>query len=57
MGETIAFSMCNKLFKPLSIPSERGKSREGLREMIPLNIFSTMLLKMMKFHINNGFYL
>ena len=30
MGETIAFNICNKLFKPLGIRSERVKSREGL---------------------------
>jgi hypothetical protein len=38
VGETIAFSICNKPFKPLRLPSERVKSREGLPEMIPTNI-------------------
>jgi hypothetical protein len=38
MGETIAFSICNKPFKPLGLPSGRVKSREGLLEMIPINI-------------------
>jgi hypothetical protein len=37
MGETIAFSICNKSFKPLGLPSGRVKSREGLSEMIPTN--------------------
>jgi hypothetical protein len=30
-GETIAFSICNKLFKPLGLRSGRVKSREGAR--------------------------
>jgi len=38
VGETIAFSICNKPFKPLGLPSGRVKSREGLPEMIPPNI-------------------
>jgi hypothetical protein len=38
MGETIAFSVCNKPFKPLELPRGRVKSREGLPEMIPRNI-------------------
>jgi hypothetical protein len=38
VGETIAFSICNKPFKPLGLPSGRVKSREGLPEMIPTNI-------------------
>jgi hypothetical protein len=38
VGETIAFSVCNKPFKPLGLPSERVKSREGLPGMIPTNI-------------------
>jgi len=37
-GETIAFSICNKPFKPLGLPSGRVKSREGLPGMIPTNI-------------------
>jgi hypothetical protein len=35
---TIAFSICNKPFKPLELPSGRVKSREGFPEMIPTNI-------------------
>jgi hypothetical protein len=38
VGETIAFSVCNKPFKPLGLPSGRVKSREGLARMIPINI-------------------
>jgi hypothetical protein len=38
VGETIAFSICNKPFKPLGLPSGRVKSREGLPETIPTNI-------------------
>jgi len=38
VGETIAFSLYNKSFKPLKLPSGRVKSREGLPEMIPTNI-------------------
>jgi hypothetical protein len=36
--ETIAFSVWNKPFKPLGLPSGRVKSREGLPGMIPTNI-------------------
>jgi hypothetical protein len=36
--ETIAFSICNKPFKPLGLPSGRVKSREGLPRMVPTNI-------------------
>ena len=39
VGETIAFSVCNKPFKSLGIPSGRVKSREGLPTMTPTNIF------------------
>jgi hypothetical protein len=39
MGNTIAFSTCNKPFKSLGLPSGRVKSREGLVEMLPTNIF------------------
>jgi hypothetical protein len=35
VGETIAFSVCNKPFKPLGIPSGRVKSREGFSGMTP----------------------
>jgi len=38
VGETIAFSICNKPFKPLGLPSGQVKPREGLPEMIPTNI-------------------
>lgn len=38
VGETIAFSICNKPFKPIGLPSGQVKSREGLPEMIPTNI-------------------
>jgi len=38
VGEMIAFSICNKPFKPLGLPSGRVKSREDLPEMIPTNI-------------------
>jgi hypothetical protein len=38
VGETIAFSICKKPFKPLGLPSGRVKSREDLPEMIPTNI-------------------
>jgi hypothetical protein len=34
----IAFSLCNKSFKPLWLPSGRMKSSEGLPKMIPTNI-------------------
>jgi hypothetical protein len=37
VGETIAFSVCNKPFKPIGLPSRRVKSREGLPGMIPTN--------------------
>ena len=39
MGETVAFSICNKLFKPLGIPKGRVKSCKGLLAMIPTIIF------------------
>jgi hypothetical protein len=54
VGCTIAFSVCNKLFKPLGLPSGRVKSREGLPEMIPTNIVPTMLSPRMQHHKNNG---
>jgi len=37
VGETIAFSVCNKPFKPIGLPSGRVKSHEGLPGMIPTN--------------------
>ena len=39
MREMFAFSIYNKLFKSLGIPSGRVKSREGLLVMTPTNIF------------------
>jgi hypothetical protein len=38
VGETIAFSICNKSFKALALPSGRVKSCKGLPEIIPTNI-------------------
>jgi hypothetical protein len=38
MGETIAFSVCNKPFNPLGLHSGQVKSREGLPGMISTNI-------------------
>jgi hypothetical protein len=32
VGETIAFSICNKSFKPLGLPRGCVKSREGCEE-------------------------
>jgi hypothetical protein len=37
VGETIAFSVCNKPFKPLGIPSGRVKSCEGFPGMTLTN--------------------
>jgi hypothetical protein len=54
--ETIAFSICNKSFKPLGIPKGQVKPREGLPAMIPKNIFfDTMLLIDKAFHTNTWF--
>jgi hypothetical protein len=39
VGETIVFSVCNKPFKPLGIPSRLVKSHKGLPAMTPTNIF------------------
>jgi hypothetical protein len=52
VGKTIAFSICNKPFKPLGLPRERMKSREGLPEMIRTNILKNMLLSNKDFHTN-----
>jgi hypothetical protein len=38
VGCTITFSVCNKPFKPLELPSGRVKSHEGLPKLIPTNI-------------------
>jgi hypothetical protein len=54
MGCTIAFSIFNKPFKPLGLPSERVKSREGLPGMIPTNIVPIILSSRMQHHKNNG---
>jgi len=56
VGCTIAFSVCNKSFKSLGLPSGRVKSREGLLGMIPTNIVPTMLCPRMQHHKNNGSY-
>jgi hypothetical protein len=50
----IAFSVCNKPFKPLGLSNGRVKSREGLLGMIPTNIVPTMLSQRMQHHKNNG---
>jgi hypothetical protein len=52
VGETIAFSICNKPFKPRVISSGRVKSREGFTGIIPTQTLSTRK----KFHTNHGFY-
>jgi hypothetical protein len=44
MENTIAFSICNKLFKPLGLPSGRVKFREGLPEMLPTNIMQNPVI-------------
>ena len=45
MRETIVFSICNKPFKPLGIPSGRVKSREGFLGFDTYKqLFGTMLL-------------
>jgi hypothetical protein len=38
VGEMIAFSICNKPFKPLGLLRGRVKSREGLSGIVPTNI-------------------
>jgi hypothetical protein len=52
VGEMIAFSKCNKPFKPLGILKGQVKSRESLPIMIPINISSTILFENMSFHTN-----
>jgi hypothetical protein len=54
VGCMIAFSVCNKHFKPIGLPSGRVKSREGLPKMIPTNIVPTMLSSRMQHQKNNG---
>jgi hypothetical protein len=44
MGETIAFSICNKLFKPLGIPRGLVNSHEGLTAMIPTSILKQYVI-------------
>jgi len=55
VGETIAFSICNKHFKPLGLPSGRVKSREGLPEMIPTNI-EVLNYQLSKNHHSNTWF-
>ena len=58
VGETIVFSICNKPFKPIGIPSGQVKSHKGLLAMTPTNFFlSTMLLTNKDFHTNTWFLL
>jgi hypothetical protein len=56
VGETIAFNICNKPFKPLGLPSGRVKSREGLLEMIPTNIETLCCEQERIFYTNHGSY-
>jgi hypothetical protein len=54
VGNTIAFNIYNKPFKPIGLPSGRVKSNKGLPEMIPTNIMQKfMLSKRVKFDNNN----
>jgi hypothetical protein len=53
VGCTIAFSVCNKPFKPLGLPRGRVKSHEGLLKMILTNIMQIMLSIRLKCHKNN----
>jgi hypothetical protein len=58
MGETIAFSVCNKPFKPLGLFRGRVKSREGLPEMIPTKILKHYLVVKTKTSIQtHGYYI
>jgi hypothetical protein len=58
VGETIAFSVCNKPFKPLGLPRGRVKSREGLSEMIPTNILKHYVVVKIKTSIQtHGSYI
>jgi hypothetical protein len=45
----IAFSLCNKPFKPLGLPSGRVKSREALLEMVPTNILKHYIVDKQEF--------
>ena len=49
MGETIAFSLCSKPFKPLGILSGRMKSCNGLPTMTPTNIFQHYVISKHEF--------
>jgi hypothetical protein len=49
VGETIAFSICNKPFKPLRLPRGRVKSRKGLPEMILTNILKHYIVDKQRF--------
>jgi len=44
VGKTIAFSVCNKSFKPLGLPSGWVKSREGLLVMLHTNIMQNHVI-------------
>ena len=58
MGETIAFSMCNKPFKPLGIPSGRVKSYKGFSRMTPTNNYWHCVINQTKhFTLTHGLYI
>jgi hypothetical protein len=44
MGNMIAFSVCNKSFKPLGVPSGRVKSCEGLPDILTTNIMQNHVI-------------
>jgi hypothetical protein len=48
VGEMIAFSVCNKPFKPLGIPRGRVKSREGLTARIPTQTHGSYIMSKFK---------
>jgi hypothetical protein len=49
VGEMIAFSVCNKPFKPVGLPRGRVKSRESLPGMIPTNISKYYIIDKQEF--------
>jgi hypothetical protein len=53
VGCTIAFSICNKPFKPIGLLSRRLKSREGLQEMTPTNIMQDHVIHKIEVAKNN----
>jgi hypothetical protein len=58
VGETIAFSVCNKTFKPLELPRGQVKSREDLPELIPTNILKQyVVVKTKTFTQTHGSYI